>query len=189
MDKQAMLRYMGSRGILVINYKDKGRWHDDSIPVFNRRSFYDALGIDVEVSENNTWIELNDAYSIWINKKELPTERRVISITEKHIDQAISSRNWNGTAILLALREQGLGGSVGFRPTPDGGKPELLHTNEKHPTLEDDMTTLGGYVIAQGLLNWMENYYFNYIRQNHDEIKPVDFELVKDGHDWYADIA
>ena len=51
------------------------------------------------------------------------------------------------------------------------------------------MTTLGGYVIAQGLLNWMENYYFNYIRQNHDEIKPVDFELVKDGHGWYVDIA
>ena len=118
-------------------------------------------------------------------------ETQVISITQEHIDEAISSRNWNGTAILLALREQGLDGSVGFRQSYriEGGIPELLHTNEKHPTLEHELPTLGGYVIGQRLLNWMENYYTNYIRQNHEDIKPVDFELVKDGLNWYADIA
>ena len=63
-------------------------------------------------------------------------DKKIVSVTQQHINTAIAERNWNSTPSMLACREAGLDSSVGF----DNEVAVYLYTNEdeKHPNYGSD---------------------------------------------------
>ena len=56
------------KGVEIIYYRDAHRPHDDTQVVYERKAFYEAMGIpykDEDVRDANTYIELADAYKIY----------------------------------------------------------------------------------------------------------------------------
>ena len=126
-------------------------------------------------------------------------DKRIISVTQEHINTAIAERNWNSTPSMKALREAGLDSSVGFH----NGVAVYLYTNEdkKHPNYGSDpndesrlseacLDNRGmyncGYIIKHQLCSWYDNYCRNW-NKNAKSINPIDIVLTKNGKWWHAD--
>ena len=128
-------------------------------------------------------------------------DKKIVSVTQQHINTAISQNNFNGTPSMLACREAGLDSSVSF----DNGVAIYLFTNEdeKHPNYGSDPNDKSklsadcrdgrdmyncGYIIKHQLQRWMDNYCRNWYK-NAKSIKPIDIVLTKNGKYWHADTA
>ena len=63
-----MILDLQGKGVEIIYYRDAHSPHDDTLPVFESKAFYEAMGIpytDKDVTDANTYMELADAYKIY----------------------------------------------------------------------------------------------------------------------------
>ena len=65
---ETMIVDLLDKGVRIIYYRDAHRPHDDTLPVYERKAFYEAMGIpykDKDVRDAETYIELAEAYEIY----------------------------------------------------------------------------------------------------------------------------
>ena len=62
-----MIRDLQTKGVEIIYYRDRHRPHDDTLPVYERKAFSEAIGVPLGVPDvpSNTYIEIADAYTIY----------------------------------------------------------------------------------------------------------------------------